>query len=307
MHAHAHAIVLTYGHALDLTRAAAITTTCAAAPDLIASLDLARPRALADAVAGDLTGSLELARVRAVELAAAIDEDLSILGAFDFDVEHPRELGRVHAADLDRADVLARTIAHDPDPELARVLGLARVDALSPALPLPGILGLPLRWIADGPLASTLLQVLAAHSPTAAGPDPYQAFAVALASRAGIGQATRLEAALGAPLTDALRRLTAAEAERDARGSNWSRATGLGHLTDACAPMSSTHQTPGPAQAAALRAVALALTNGAAEPGSGGASGADDVLRAVAATVTLVESRSKGQSPAGETIILAVE
>jgi hypothetical protein len=308
MHAHAHAIVLTYAHALDLTCAAAITTTCAAAPDLIAALDLTRPRALADAVAGDLTGALELARVRAVELAAAIDEDLSILGAFDFDVEHPRDLGRVHAADLDRADVLARTIAHDPDPELARVLGLAQVDALGPAMPLPEILGLPLRWIADGPLASTLLQVLAAHSPTAAGPDPYQAFAVALASRAGIGQATRLEAALGAPLTDALGRLTEAEAEagRDARGSNWSRVTGLGHLTDALAPISSAHQTPSPAQAAALRAVALALTNGPAAGAAEGRDG-DDVLRTVAATVTLVESRSKGQSPAGETIILAVE
>src|SRR3984957_14856796 len=309
MHAHAHAIVLTYAHALDLTRAAAITTTCSAAPDLIRALDLTRPRALADALAGDLTGALELARVRAVELAAAIDEDLGIFGAFSFDVAHPQELARVHAADLDQAEVLARTIAHDPDPELARVLGFDRVDALSPALPVPGILGLPLRWIADGPLASTLLQVLAAHSPAAGSPDPYQAFALALASRAGIHETTGLQAALGAPLTDALCQLTAAEAGRDARGSNWSRVTGLGHLTDACAPMISTHQTPGPAQAAALRAVALVLTNGATTGAAGAAEGsdADAVLRTVAATVTLVESRSKGQSPAGETIILAVE
>jgi hypothetical protein len=315
MHAHAHAIVLTYAHALDLTRAAAITTTGAAAPDLIAALHLARPRALADALAGDLTGALELARVRAVELAAAIDEDLSILGAFDFDVAHCQELARVHVADLDRADVIARTIAHDPDPELARVLGLSRADALGPGLPLPGILGLPLRWIADGPLASTLLQVLAEHRPVAAGPahpapaDPYQAFAVALASRAGIGETTRLRAELGPPLTDALRTLTAAESARDDRGSNWSRVTGLYHLTDGCAPMISTHQTPGPAQAAALRAVALALTNGPATGAAAAAGGldADAVLRAVAATVTLVESRDRGQSPAGESIILAVE
>ncbi len=208
MHAHAHAIVLTYAHALDLTRAGAIMTTGAAAPDLIAALNLARPRALADALAGDLTGALELARVRAVELAAAIDEDLSVLGAFDFDVAHAQELALVHAADLDRADVLARTIAHDPDPELARVLGLSRVDVLGPALPLPGILGLPLRWVADGPLAGTLLQVLAARPPAPASPahplpgDPYQAFAVALASRAGIHETTRLRAALGTPLTD---------------------------------------------------------------------------------------------------------
>ena len=315
MHAHAHAIVLTYAHALDLTRAAAITTTGAAAPDLIAALHLARPRALADALAGDLTGALELARVRAVELAAAIDEDLSILGAFDFDVAHAQELARVHAADLDRADVIARTIAHDPDPELARVLGLSRVDALGPALPLPGILGLPLRWIADGPLASTLLQVLAAHRPATAGAahpppgDPYQAFAVALASRAGIHETTRLRAELGTPLTDGLRTLTAAESARDDRGSNWSRVTGLCHLTDACAPMSSAHQTPSPAQAAALRAVALALADGAA---------AEQRARPEGSTPTACCGRSpppspwsragaRGQSPAGESIILAVE
>ncbi len=252
MHAHAHAIVLTYAHALDLTRAGAIMTTGGAAPDLIAALNLTRPRALADALAGDLTGALELARVRAVELAAAIDEDLSVLGAFDFDVAHPQELALVHAADLDRADVLARTIAHDPDPELARVLGLSRVDVLGPALPLPGILGLPLRWVADGPLAGTLLQVLAARPPAPASPahplpgDPYQAFAVALASRAGIHETTRLRAALGTPLTESLRTLTAADDGHDGRGSSWNRVTGLGHLTDACGPMSSAHQTPEP-------------------------------------------------------------
>ena len=73
--------------------------------------------------------------------------------------------------------------------------------------------------------------------------------------------------------------------------------------------MSSPHQTPSPAQAAALRAVALALANGAAAGAARAAGGldADGVLRAVAATVTLVESRAKGQSPAGESIILAVE
>jgi hypothetical protein len=310
MHAHAHAIVLTYAHALDLTRAAAITTTGAGALDLIAALHLTRPRALADALAVDLTGALELARVRAVELAAAIDEDLSILGAFDFDVAHSQELARVHAADL--ADVIARTIAHDPDPELARVLGLSRVDALGPALPLPGILGLPLRWIADGPLASTLLEVLAAHRPATAGSahpspgDPYQAFAVALASRAGIHETTQLRAGLGTPLTNGLRALTAAESARDDRGSNWSRVIGFGHLTDACAPMSAAHQTPSPAQAAALRAVALALVGGGGAEGAAW-SDADGLLRKVAATVTLVESRGKGQSPAGESIILAVE
>ena len=54
MHAHAHAIVLTYAHALDLSRADAITHTCAADPDLIRTLDLTPARALADAIARDL-------------------------------------------------------------------------------------------------------------------------------------------------------------------------------------------------------------------------------------------------------------
>ena len=169
MHAHAHAIVLTYAHALDLTRAAAITTTGAAAPDLIA-----RPRPRPPAGPGRRPGGRPDRRARARPGPRGRARRGHRRGS-----EHSRrlrfrrrarqELARVHAADLDRADVIARTIAHDPDPELARVLGLSRVDALGPALPLPGILGLPLRWIADGPLASTLLQVLAAHRPAAAG------------------------------------------------------------------------------------------------------------------------------------------
>ncbi len=167
MHAHAHAIVLTYAHALDLTRADAITRTCAADADLIRTLDLTRARALADAIASDLAGAIDLAHVRAVELADAIDLDLSVLGAFDFDVDHTRELARVHVTDLDRAYALARSIP-DLRCRLAS-LGLASVHTLDPALPLPGVLGLPLRWVADGPLASTLLQVLAANSPSGAG------------------------------------------------------------------------------------------------------------------------------------------
>jgi hypothetical protein len=105
----------------------------------------------------------------------------------------------------------------------------------------------------------------------------------------------------------------------------WNQATGLSRLTDACAPLWTTHQAPGPAEAAALRAVALALADGAlADSASGkgasgegasvkgasgkGAAGADapGILRSVAATVTLAERRAKGESPAGEAIILAL-
>jgi hypothetical protein len=302
MHAHAHAIVLTYAHALGLARAVAVTDTCAADPDLIRTMGLTTARALADAIAGDLVGAIGLAHASAVELADAIDLDLNILSAFDFDLAHVLTLDRAHAVTLDRAYTLARGIARAADPDLARVFGLAGAYPLDPALPLPGVLGLPLRWVADGPLAGLLLQVLAAGSPpgVSARPlpgDPYQAFALALCSQAGIHETGRLSAALGSPLSGALRDLTAAGPAND-----WNQSTGLVRLTDACAPLSSTHRPPSPPEAAALRAVALALAGRATVPGAD----APGVLRTVAATVTLIENRGKAESMAGESIILAV-
>jgi hypothetical protein len=79
--------------------------------------------------------------------------------------------------------------------------------------------------------------------------------------------------------------------------------------------MCETHQPPSPAEAAALRTVALALAVGAPEPGAAEPGAAEPraaepgtarVLRSVAATVTLVENRSKGESATGETIVLAL-
>jgi hypothetical protein len=313
MHAHAHAIVLTYGHALDLTRADPITRTCAADPDLIRTLDVADARALAEAIAGDLASALDVARMRAAELAEAIDADLSVLSAFDFDLAPVLDVARAHAGDLDRVDSLARGVVNDRDSDLARVFGRADVRALDPALPVPGVLGLPQRWIAEGPLASTLLQVLAETSPADPGTrapaanqdvrppgDPYLEFALALASRAGIHEDTRLRAALGSPVTSALRDLEAAESR--ASDGDWHRATALRHLADACASVYDTHQAPEATEAAALRVVALTLAGGATAPGTD----APGVLRTVAATVTVVENRSKGESETGESIILAL-
>ena len=307
MHAHAHAIVLTYTHALDIARADAVTHTCAADPDLIRALDLAGARALADAIAGDLASAIALARTRAVELADAIDLDLSVLSAFDFDIGHVFDLARVHASDLDRADLLAHSVVNDPDRDLAGVFGLASGGTLDPAIPIPAVLGLSLRWVADGPLASTLLQVLAGTSSSSPGTrplpdDPYLAFALALSSRAGIHETTQLKAALGSPLTNALRDLEAAEPHRGNGSPDSDRVTGLSRLAHACVPMCGTHRSPSPDEAAALRIVATALADGATAPGSD----APDVLRTVAATVTVIENRSKDGSKAGESIILAL-
>jgi hypothetical protein len=135
--------------------------------------------------------------------------------------------------------------------------------------------------------------VLTESSPSSPG-DPYLAFALALSSRAGIHATTRLRAALGSPLTNALHDLEAAESS--------DRVIGLSRLTQACAPISSTHQPPSPSEAAALRVVATALAGAAAGPGSD----ASDVLRTVAATVTVIENRSKDDAKTGESIILAL-
>ena len=166
MHAHAHAIVLTYAHALDLSRSDPIVRT-APPPDVVGGLDVTQARALAEAVARDLAGDIALARTRAVELAEAIDLDLSVLSAFDFDLAQARELARAHATELARAYAMARGIPDASAADLARVFGLAGNPALDPALPLPGVLGLPLRWTAEGTLAATMLEVLA-ESPAAA-------------------------------------------------------------------------------------------------------------------------------------------
>jgi hypothetical protein len=298
MHAHAHAIVLTYSHALSLARADAITRTCAADPDLVRDLGLAPARALADAVADDLASAIGLARASAVRLADAVDQDLNVLSAFDFDLERAVELHRLHAAALDGACVRAHGIHQACGPELAAVFGIDSVPGLDPALPLPGVLGLPLRWGAEAPLASPLLQVLAARPSPG---DPYLAFAAALSSWAGVDDTTRLTAALGSPLTDVLRDLAKAVPPAGDGSPDWNMVTGLSRLADACAPVDATHQPPGPSEAAALRAVALALAGAAAA-----ASGTPDVLRTAAATVTLVESRSKGEPAAGESVILAL-
>jgi hypothetical protein len=302
MHAHAHAIVLAYAHALDLARTDAVTYTCAADPGLIRAIGLTPARALAEVIARDLAGAIDVASADAVELADAIDLDLNILSLFDFDLAHALEVARLHATSFDRAYTLARSIPRAAHLDLAGVFGLAGAHTLDPTVPLPGFLGLPLRWVADGPLAGTLLQVLAASSPSSASArplssDPYLAFALALCTRAGISETTPLRAALGCPLTDKLRELKAAGPPSD-----WSQATGLSRLTDACAPMSSTHRPPSPPEAAALRAVALALADGATGPGTDAAA----VLRSVAATVTLVENREKGESRVGESVILGL-
>ena len=216
----------------------------------------------------------------------------------------------MHAIELARAYTLARDIPGATAAAVACGFGLAATPVLDPALPLPGLLGLPLRWAARGTLASTMLDVLAANPAAVAAEstarslpaDPGQAFALGLASRARIDETSQLKADLGGPLSDALSELTATAAAKTDGSADWNQVTGLGRLTDAVTPMLTVHQPPTVAEAAALRAVALALANG---PDVDGADLAG-ILRTVAATVTLAEQRSKGEATVGETIILAL-
>ncbi len=303
MHAHGHAIARAHAHALGLTRAELVTRVGTIDPEVVRAAGLAPARALADAIAGDLAAALDRAHGRATALADGLDLDLSVLSTFDFDVAASYELARLHAGDLDAAHRLARALLDDPEHSLATVFGLTgfgldSASALDPALPLPGLLGLPLRWVADGPLGTTLLHVLARRAlPGTPGPD----FALALASRAGVAEDTRSRAALGRSLTSRLRDLAAAAPHASGQPSAWDQATVLGRLTDAYAPLGTAHDAPGPTEAAALRAVALGLAEADATN-----QDVSDVLRAVVTTVTLVERRSKDESPAGESVILVL-
>jgi hypothetical protein len=152
---------------------------------------------------------------------------------------------------------------------------------------------------APAPAATTPPAATAARSLPA---DAGQAFALGLASRARIDEASQLKADLGRPLSDMLRELTEAAATGTDRAADWNQVTGLGRLTEAVTPLFTVHQPPTAPEAAALRAVALDLANGPA------IDGADlpGILRTVAATVTLAEQRSKGETAAGEAIILAL-
>jgi hypothetical protein len=302
MQAHSHAIVLGYAHARELTGAVGITRICAADPELLNGLGLGRARGLARTIAGDLASTLARAHSHATELADFVDLDMSVLSAFDFDVARAVELAQAHGTELDRAHLLARAMLHAPDSGLVGVLGLASVAGLDPALPLPGILGLPLRWVGDGPLAGTLLEVLAARPGPQLPGDASQAFAQALAARAGVGDTSPLRAALGGPLTGPLRGLASGAATKNGRSADWTDAAVLARLTDAGAPLWSAHQSPPAAEAAALRSVSLALAGASVAPGAD----APGLLRTVAATVTLVENRTAGQAPAGEAIVLAL-
>jgi len=253
-----------------------------------------------------------------VELVDAIDADRSVLSVFDFDISDAMDRAHAHASELDRADMLARGLADDADPGLTQVFGLASVRTFDPGLSLPGVLGLSLRWIADGKLARTLFEVLSeiSHPSWGARPLPrdlYLAFARALSNGAGIRDTTQLRAALAYPLTEALRHLEAAEAGKDDGSPDENRVWGFRRLADACVPMYGTHQSPSPAETAAIRAVALALADGAPVPESrivpvppAHQLDAPDVLRTVAATVTLVEKLSTGETETGESIILAL-
>ena len=218
------------------TRADAVTLTCAADPGPDPRRSTWRPRAPwpTPSPATSPTPS-RAARARAVELADAIDVDL----------QHPQRLRLRpgHASLSSPACTPPASTGPTPspaasrdasDPDLARVFGLDGVPVLDPALPLPGLLGLPLRWVADGPLAGDPAPGTG-RGPAAPGcaggfrwapgtlarwrGDPHLAFALALASRAGIDEAARLQAALGRPLTGALRELAAPARRGAASGS----------------------------------------------------------------------------------------
>jgi hypothetical protein len=268
--------------------------------------DLSSVRDLMRALARDLSRDINFARTiaRGSAISSEVTRDLT------------RDLGRAldQALDITRslALVLAIPLAHDLNEALPIVSDFGHERAISFTLNarpvLPWALKVPLLWVVDGPLTRISQTTITAKRPPH---DVYAGFAAALASCAGIDETTRVIAELDGSLAGNLRSLTSATSEIDT-SSAWRWAEALLRLADSCAPMLDSHQCPDQSKAAAIRSVTLALADELTKRGHPGSAVSYDVdprlvvLRAVAATVTLMEQRRRGEAEIGEAIILAV-
>ncbi|MGD0609359.1 MAG: hypothetical protein ABSA53_37995 [Streptosporangiaceae bacterium] len=250
--------------------------------------DLDRARAHARERARDLARALD--GVRALEAVHADAHALAVGLASPIDPDHA----------VDRSPVTARRQAHWNFSARAHALSnaLARDLDLNQRVRLPGISAVPSAWISSGPLGRISWKAMVAMP----FPAARQAFADELTSSAGIEETTQIRASLDGSLIEALRSICSAESPENHVGPGWDPAA-ASCLADTSPPFLKGHHPPDARDAAGIRAVALALA-------SDSAGGDDDiavnVLREVAATVTLLQHREQGKAKIGESIILAL-
>jgi hypothetical protein len=303
---------------LDRDRARALALDLALDRSLDRSLDLVRRLAREFDLDLDLDFDVILVRDLAGDRERALDLARSLNRTLDLDLDLARTLAPARSLDpagfLDPARSLARarSLAHDLDRACDRARARVRALALDldldfdldfdlyPRFRFLGIPGVPLRWVARGPLASTLLNIIAANSSPR---EIHQAFAIELVSRAVTGATAEIKASMDGSLAEALRDVAASVRPDPHSDKEWSLAAAVSCLADACGTVLSMHQYPSPSEAAAIRALALALASDSLVAGDNQALG---VFQAVAATVTLIQNRAQGSAKIGESIILAL-
>jgi hypothetical protein len=236
--------------------------------DLVHNLDLVRDLAtgLAPTCTLDFAGGLELARDLALVLACATNL--------------PRA--------LDLASALTGTLA-----SALKLDGDLRIR-------LPGIGQIPLAWVRDGPLGRAARKVTAIGTPSRRA---RQTFANEFTSNAGIERTRQIRASLDASPIKALRDMSSADPRSDqASPAAWDTATGAHILAEISTPLLSEHQRPGAPEAAGIRFLALALACDSVST----SDGVGDTFRSIAATITLIQHRERGNAKIGESIILAL-
>jgi NACHT domain len=253
------------------------------------AFDLAHALALARAL--DLDRARDIARALNVARAHAVDPDLDLDRNFDRDRILDRTLDLADDLSLDRAIVLARRLARDLDLDPS-------IDG-EPRVRFYGISEIPLTWLSDGSLGRVTRKVAASNMPSSRA---RQTFADELTSSAGINGNAQILASLDGSLTEVLRSVRSPSSSGNHALPGWDTSAGANWLADASVQVLNGNEHPDAAEAAVIRALALAL----ASDSDDGDDNTVNVFRAVAATITLLQQREQDKAKIGESITLAL-
>jgi hypothetical protein len=239
----------------------------------------------------DLDYDRELDRDWADSVYRDFDRDLARILDFARDLDDALDFDRGWARDLDRALALGRDLVRDID--------LARVRVLFRDCGVRAVLEVTASWSTGQRLGTAFGQAFLAEGSSDIA-EVRARFAAALTAGAGVQDGTEIIVPLDGSLSDRVREACTARGRGwDQRSLGWNAALVGERLADLAAQLlDQDHLVCEGSFAARVRIAALALTDDDDQ--------ASQTFRELAATVTLLEQRAKGQAPTGESIVLAL-
>jgi NACHT domain len=286
----AYEIIRASSRVLDLSMASGLDSSSTlhhGVHDLGAALASAR-----DSAAGHPgTPAIDTATERAIDASLALVRETASM--LDID---PASRGRITGTALNEKHWTAYG-KHGPDREhvdwtVGRILS-------SSVVRLCEVPDVPLTWVSRGPLSRAWQQALSEARPVSKARG---VFGERLASAAEISKATRVRASLDDPRVPTSRNSRSARPHYARQTAEWEPAEAASVLDGVItAPLSGLHPIADP-QAAAVRALALGL----AADGTRRDPTSTSVFQSLAATVTLLQQRARGQVQAGEALVLAL-